>query len=86
LAVITFATLPWPTWPNPYPSTLNIPTTVINGSASGMQKNCTTTLPSTSAPPYTLRIVANTAFNGLPAGTQISFNLQNIVQAPFSIN
>jgi hypothetical protein len=86
LAVITFASLPWPTWPNPYPSSLNITTTCLNGSAAGTQKNCTTLLPSTSAPPYTLSIVTSTIWNGLPAGTQFSFNLQNIVQAPFSIN
>jgi len=86
LAVITFATLPWTTWPNPYPSSLNITTTCLTGTAAGTQKNCTTLLPSTSAPPYTLSIVTSTIWNGLPAGTQFSFNLQNIVQAPFSIN
>jgi hypothetical protein len=86
LAVITFSSLPWATWPNPYPSSLNIPTTCLTGSSAGVVVNSTATLPSTATPPYTLSIIASLTFNGLPAGTQFSFNLQNIIQAPFSIN
>lgn len=86
LAVVTFSTLPWATWSKPYPSSLSIPTTCLNGSSAGVVVNSTATLPSTANPPYIFSIIASLTFNGLPAGTQFSFNLQNIIQAPFSIN